>query len=246
MEKLRRVLGLTIRIGLFTAILTGGTLLALTMGETPGLALADLSDAPVQALADVPQSGILYAALNGGTHPAGVYRSEDHGHTWQVVNSAPQAAVTTLTVDPGNSQTLYAGSAGGPLATNNVWRSLDGGQTWQNFNLPLPASPARLVPAVTATAVDPNHPDILYVGTDGQGVYRYDVGRIGYELVGGLALVDSHVKELVASSDSQLYVLTNGGLYVTTGQDIWRRPGVADSVLPGFQNLCRWPATLHR
>jgi photosystem II stability/assembly factor-like uncharacterized protein len=63
---------------------------------------------------------------------------------------------------------------------------------------------------------------LLYVGTDGQGVYRFEVGQVGYELLGGLALANSHVKDLVATGDGQLYALTNGGLFVTAG-DTWHK-----------------------
>lgn len=219
----RRVFNLIVRIGLFAVILALGTMTALTIGETPGLALADLSDAAVQAIATSARSEVLYTALAGGVQPAGLYRSEDGGQTWQVVGSGPGAAIASLTIDPDHSQILYAGTAGGPVGvTNNIWRSEDGGQSWRNFSLPLPASPARLVPAVTAMAVDPTQPERLYVGTAGQGVYRFDLGRVGYELVGGLTLATAHVKELVVSNDGRLYALTNEGLYVTSG-DSWRR-----------------------
>jgi hypothetical protein len=48
------------------------------------------------------------------------------------------------------------------------------------------------------------------------------VGQVGYELIGGLALADSHVRDLVAPGDGQLYALTNSGLFVTSG-DTWRK-----------------------
>ena len=221
-KTIRKVLTLIIRVGLFLIVLFIGTMTALTLEETSGLALADLSDASVQAVATSARSEVLYAALNGGMEPAGIYRSDDNGQTWQVVGSLPSAVINTLTTDPGNQAILYAGGGRGDLGTNNVWRSLDGGQTWQNFNLPLPASPARVVPAVAVTAIDPKRPELLYVGTDGQGVYRFEVGQVGYELIGGLALVDSHLKDLVVTTDGQLYALTNGGLFVTTG-DTWQK-----------------------
>jgi photosystem II stability/assembly factor-like uncharacterized protein len=223
MQKIiRKALTLTIRIGLFLIILFIGTMTALTLEETSGLARADLSDASVQTVTTSARSEVLYAALNGGLEPAGIYRSDDNGQTWQVVGALPNTVINTLTTDPGNQDVLYAGGGHGGLGTNNVWRSLDGGQTWQTFNLPLPASPARVVPAVTVTVIDPDRPELLYVGTDGQGIYRFEVGRVGYELIGGLALADSHVKDMVATTGGQLYALTNGGLFVTSG-DTWRK-----------------------
>jgi photosystem II stability/assembly factor-like uncharacterized protein len=223
MKKIR-ILKLVVRIGLSTLILSVGTVAALILGETTGFALADLSQAPVQAMTTPAHNDVLYVVLNGGPQPNGIYRSEDNGHTWQVVGSWSGTVINTMTTDPTDTTILYAGTAGGPLdTTNNVWRSEDGGRTWRNFNLPLPASPARLVPAVTAVVADPNRPEVLYVGTSGQGVYRFEIGQIGYRLVGGVSLLsDSHIKSMVMASDSRLYALTNTGLFVTAG-DTWHK-----------------------
>lgn len=214
-----RILNLAIRIGLFSLILMLGTFTALVAGEEPGLALADLSEAPVQTMAAGDHNATLYAAMTSGSTDNSLYRSKDNGRTWQAVGTWPDETINSLATNPTNASVLYAGTPGGPLgSTNNVWRSVDGGQTWQNFNLSLPAGPDRIVPAVTAVVADPNQPGVLYVGTDGQGVYRFEDGTIGYQLVGGLSLPDAHVKNLVAGPDSWLYSLTNRGLFVTTGE----------------------------
>ena len=64
-------------------ILGLGTLAALVMGETKGLALADLSGASVQAVATTLQNKVWYAGLSGGPQPTGIYRSDDRGLTWR-------------------------------------------------------------------------------------------------------------------------------------------------------------------
>lgn len=215
-------LNLIVRIGLFSLILTAGTFIALVSGETPGLALADLSGAPVRTMTTAAGNQVLYAALNGDLQSNSLYRSKDNGRTWQAVGTWPEATINTLATDPANNAVLYAGTSGGPLGTNNVWRSEDGGKTWHHFNLSLPASPTHEVPAVTAIVTDPNQPGVLYVGTDGQGVYRFTSGQLGYELVGGLSLPDAHIKDLVMAPDSRLYSLTNRGLFVTSG-DAWQK-----------------------
>ena len=89
-------INLLTRMGLFAAILSLGTLAALTVGEARGLALADLSGAPVRAMATVAHGDVLYAALPGGRQPAGIYRSEDRGDTWQRTGSGPGAAIRAL------------------------------------------------------------------------------------------------------------------------------------------------------
>lgn len=222
--KKKRIISWVVRIVLFAVILTVGTAAALVTGESQGLAMADLSAAPVQAVTTGVQGKVLYADVKGET-AAGIYRSEDKGRTWQFVSASPSPALNALTVHPLNSQVVFAGSDGGPVSTtNNLWRSDDGGRTWRKFFLSLPASPDGIVPAVNVLAVDPHQPGLLYVGTDGQGVYSFDVGSdgYGYTLVGDVSLYDAHVKGLVVSSDSRVYALTNNGLFVNSGEK-WQK-----------------------
>jgi photosystem II stability/assembly factor-like uncharacterized protein len=154
---------------------------------------------------------------------AGIYRSADSGRTWQVVSPGPGVTVNTLAMNPANETMLYAGTAGGPVTTaTNLWHSDDQGRTWYKFGLSLPASPERLIPAVTVLAVDPNRPEVLYVGTAGQGVYRFDLNRVGYELVGGVSLYNAHVKSVGVGANGRVYALTNSGLFVTKG-GAWQR-----------------------
>lgn len=223
--KKMRLLYWIVRIGLFSLILTLGTMTALVAGETEGLALADLSDAPVRAMTTTTDGNMLYADVAGGEQPTGIYRSPDSGYTWQYVSSGPGPAVNTLVVHPENKMVLFAGTDGGSVvSTNNLWRSDDGGKTWRKFFLSLPASPDGVIPAVTALATDPNQPGALYVGTEGQGVYRFDVGSDGqgYSMVGDVSLYNAHVKSLVVGPDSRVYALTNDGLFATDEEN-WQK-----------------------
>ena len=216
---------LTARIGLFALILILGTLATLMMDKTEGLALTNLSGAPVRTMATSARGNVLYAALTDGPQSSVVYRSDDNGHTWQLVSSGPGTAINALSVNPVNDVVIYAGTAGGPAATtDSLWRSDDGGRTWHRFTMRLPANPDGLLPAVTTLAVDPNQPGGLYVGTDGQGVYRIedDKGHNSYELVGGLSLYDAHVRGVVVGPDGRVYSLTSHGLFVNDG-DAWQK-----------------------
>lgn len=221
----RRILNWLVRVGLFSLILTLGTAAALVAGETQGLAMADLSETPVQVLTTAPQSNALYANVNGGPSTTGLYRSDDRGWTWELVSFGPSTSLNALVVHPTNEQVLFAGTNGGPVATtNNLWRSDDGGRTWRKFFLSLPASPEGVIPAVTSLATDPQQPGILYIGTAGQGVYRFDVGPDGqgYTLLGDVSLYNADVKGVVVSPDSRVYALTNEGLFVNSG-DKWAK-----------------------
>ena len=225
----RKLLNLVVRIGLFILVLGLGTMAALVVDETTGLALADLDNVPVQALAPAGKN-VTYTILDA-EHLRGIYRSDNNGRTWQKVGSGPDTTIQALAAHPVEDSILYAGSAGGPAeTTHNVWRSEDGGRSWHNFGPALPAGPDGRVPAVTAVAVDSVRPDLVYLGTDGQGVYRYDsTGQVGYELLGGQTLSQAHVRNLVAAPDGRLYALTNSGLYAAA-EETWQKL----ASLPGF------------
>ncbi len=229
-------INLIARIGLFALILGLGTFSALIVGETQGLALADLSEVPVRALAATAHDDVLYAALDGGRQGAGIYRSEDNGNTWQLMGFGPGVAINALATHPTKNTVLYAGTTGGPAATtDSLWLSYNGGRTWRKPTLGLPTGPDGLLPAVSALAVDPQRPGVLYVGTDGHGVYRFDfeLGRYGYELMGGVSLYRAHVNSLVVGPAGWVYALTNDGLFVADGDNAWRQlslPEMAASI----------------
>jgi hypothetical protein len=231
-----RQINLKARIGLFVLILGLGTFSALIVGETKGLALADLSGMPVRSLAATAQGDVLYAALDGGQQGAGIYRSEDNGNIWQLMGSGPGVAINALATHPTNNTVVYAGTAGGPAAaTDSLWRSDDGGRTWRESTLDLPASPDGLLPAINVLAVDPQQPEVLYVGTDGHGVYRFDFdpSLFGYELIGGISLYRAHVNSLVVGPEGRVYALTSDGLFVADGGKAWQQlslPEMAASV----------------
>ena len=64
----------------------------------------------------------------------GLYRSEDAGQTWSLINSQPALIqrpfyYTTLGADPSNADVLYAGAEG-------FFKSVDGGKTFTPFRTP--------------------------------------------------------------------------------------------------------------
>lgn len=218
-------LNLAVRTGLFILALTLGTVTTLVVGELESLARADLSHAPIQTMATATDGQVLYAALADDSKGA-IYRSDDNGQSWQFTSAGPQLTLNTLAVHPGNKNVLYAGAPGGPVnKAHNLWRSDDSGHSWRPFFLSLPARPDGLIPAVTTLTIDPNQPQMLYVGTAGQGVYRFNVGLDGqgYELVGGVSLYDAHVSNLVVGPDSRVYALTSQGLLVSKDKNDWQK-----------------------
>lgn len=88
----------------------------------------------------------------------GLLKSINGGHDWAAANTGISAVITNqLVIDPRKPSTLYAGGWSG------IFKSTDNGKEWRNINPTL---------RVTALAVDPATPTILYAGTDAQGVFK--------------------------------------------------------------------------
>ncbi len=64
----------------------------------------------------------------------GVYKSIDAGRTWQHVGLDAARQIGAIIVDPGNADRVFVAALGhpyGPNADRGVYRSTDGGRTWQ-------------------------------------------------------------------------------------------------------------------
>jgi len=105
---------------------------------------------------DKINSNIVYATrLFGGN----IYRSISGGNSWGQLTGSPGSPITDLATDPLITNKLYAtiGSFG---TQNQVFKSSNGGITWQNISANLPAVPANSI------AVDPFNNSVIYVGND--------------------------------------------------------------------------------
>jgi sortilin (neurotensin receptor 3) len=77
--------------------------------------------------------------------------------------------LTTMAIHPTNPQIIYVGSPG-ELGHEGcgIWKTTDGGTTWTPVGDSLPTL------AVAAIAIDPTHPDRVYVATSDHGIFRSD------------------------------------------------------------------------
>ncbi len=107
---------------------------------------------------DPTRNGVIY--MSGDV--AGVYKSEDHGRNWRLINNGlPGYAVYALAVDP-HSQTVFAGTEQG------LCKSTDGGGHWTLLpktgpkGLHLTAERGRSTDNI---AVDPVDGNVVYVGS---------------------------------------------------------------------------------
>ena len=124
----------------------------------------------VRALAIDPiNPSILYA----GTDAHGVYRTTNGGDTWVPANAGlPPNPVTSVVIDPASPATIYAvafryfgGGHDQPAA--GVFRSTNSGATWDPMNAGLTDL------SVTALAIEPRSPTVLYAGTESSSVFRW-------------------------------------------------------------------------
>jgi photosystem II stability/assembly factor-like uncharacterized protein len=201
---------LLIRIALFGLVLSLGTITALILGETTGLALDDLSGSPVETVVETTNSDTLFATLEG--QKRGIYRSDDYGRSWQIIGQGPAGTLNHLVVHPANKAILYA-ATGGEANDRGLWSSQDGGQNWQKNDLKL--SDAE----ISVLEIDPTNPETLYVGTQGQGLYRVQPGYENVERIGDALMQKLYVNEvIVGPAEQQLYAVTTEGLFVINGQ----------------------------
>jgi photosystem II stability/assembly factor-like uncharacterized protein len=167
---------------------------------------------PITFLATDPnKSGRLFAS-------AGIafYLSEDHGETWtNVLNITGW----TVTIDPSSPLTVYA-----TARAQGVFRSSDGGHTWQSINDGLTnLSMGRSAPVI----IDPTNHETLYVASEGGGgVFKSRDGGDHWFPV-NLGLSDLSVFGLAMDpvNSSILYASGRSGVFKTvSGAEVQSEP----------------------
>lgn len=152
---------------------------------------------------------IVYA----GTWEKGVFKTTDGGRSWRSIGLS---SVSPLVLDPRDPETIYAGSVGaaaGPtsiLHRTGVFKSSDGGASWHVVGF--------RGTNVAALALDPQHPETVYAGTDGKGVFKSTDGGASWRAAGfegkgvGWLLLDPQDPETVyAQAGDGVFKTTDGG-----------------------------------
>ncbi|HEY0482638.1 MAG TPA: hypothetical protein VGD37_34185, partial [Kofleriaceae bacterium] len=120
-----------------------------------------------------------------GAASGGVWKTTDAGATFTpIFDGQGSLSIGALAIDPRDSDVLYVGtgeaSPGGGSVTypgDGVWKTRDGGATWQHLGLDQTVAIGRIV-------VDPRTPDTVFVAAMGnlysrnvdRGVYRSQDG----------------------------------------------------------------------
>ena len=104
----------------------------------------------------------------------GLTGSEDNGESWRNSDDGfvRDVHVSKLIIDPNNNNVFYATTQGETEYTDKVgdgagvFKSTDRGNNWTQINNGLNSLETNVL------AVDPNDSDVLYLGTDDDGIYK--------------------------------------------------------------------------
>lgn len=192
---------------------TGGGLWKTTDG---GLTWRPVTDGQIQSSSvgavavapsnpDVVYIGMGETELRGNIMQGdGVYKSNDAGKTWKHMGLTDTQAISRIRVNPTNPDILYVAALGHPYAPNTergVFRSKDGGQTWQKILYKDDHAGAEDL------CMDPNNPNVLYATI-------WDVYRTPWSLSSG-------------GDRTGLWKTTDGGDHWT---EITRNPGLPKGI----------------
>ena len=135
---------------------------------------------------------------------AAFYLSEDGGETWTSVLNIP---AWTVTIDSQRPSTVYA-----TTRTQGIFRSPDGGQTWQYINTGLSRlNMGRSAPVI----IDPTNPHTLYVRSSG-GVFKsLDGGDRWFAVNSGLEELNVNGLAMDPGNPGVLYACGSNGVYKT-------------------------------
>jgi photosystem II stability/assembly factor-like uncharacterized protein len=240
------------------APVNGGVFKSIDYGRTWQPIFDDQPTASVGAIAvSTSNPNVVYVGSGEGLHRPdlsvgdGVYKSTDAGTTWKHLGLSDGQQIPQLAVDPKNPDRVFVAVAGHPYGPNEergVYRSLDGGKTFEkvlyrNANI-----------GASDVVIDPDNPQVVYAALwesregpwengafdgDGVGIFKStDGGKTWRQLTKGLpgnivqaniAIAPSAPKTLFAAvrtkTISKLYRSDDGG-------ETWS--GTTDDPRPGL------------
>lgn len=162
----------------------------------------------------------------------GVYKSTDGGKTWQFLGLSDAGQIGAVLIDPHDPDTVFIAALGhafGPSPDRGVYRSRDGGATWekvlfvsdQTGAVDLEFAPHNPREVYASMWHGQRKPWTIISGSKDSGVYKSsDAGSHWKKLGGGLpeGLVGKSDLAVSAADPNRLYVLIEaprgeGGLY---------------------------------
>ena len=160
-----------------------------------------------------------------GTASGGVFKTTDGGSNWlPIFDDQEILSIGDIEISENNTETIWVGTGevnagGGSLAYdgNGVFKSTNGGITWQSKGLPNVGSISKIV-------IDPDNDDAIFVSAMGP-LFRNDTNRGVYKSVDG---GDTWEQKLFVSDSTGIIDMaihpTNGDIIYAASWERIRRP----------------------
>ncbi len=147
-----------------------------------------------------------------GTPAGGIWKSTDAGTTWaNLFDEFPQIGVPGIAIDPNNSNIIYITTGDDDAGDSfgvGVFKSIDGGSTWNATGL----NPTNSPSSMNEIYIDPTNSTILWVATN-RGVYKsIDSGTTW------IKKLNQNIKDLKIKPGNSniLYAVTSDSYYKST------------------------------
>ncbi len=150
-----------------------------------------------------------------GAPAGGIWKSTDSGNNWTVLtDDLPQIGVSGIAIDYSNSNIIYIATGdddAGDSYSVGVFKSTDGGITWNQTGLNPGNSPSRM----NDIYIHPTNSNVLWVATN-SGVYKSTNAGVNWTNTLSGNIRDIKIKPgdpltVYAVSSSTFYISTNGG-----------------------------------
>ncbi len=177
------------------------------------------------------------------SHGYGMFRSTDAGKTWKEIGLKDSRHIPRIQIHPRNPDLVYAavlGHLAGPNEERGVYRSKDGGETWERILF------ANNAAGAVDIEIDPNNPRILYASTwrvkrspfalesggEGSGLWKSTDGGDTWENIsendglpkGTLGIIGVTVSPVNSDRVWAMVEADEGGLFRSeNGGDTWKR-----------------------
>jgi photosystem II stability/assembly factor-like uncharacterized protein len=156
----------------------------------------------------------------------GIYKSTDAGETWKLMGLERTGRISRVIVHPQNPDIVLVGALGhayGPHAERGVYRTTDGGKTWDRVLFTDENSGCSFIEA------DPNNPQIVFAGMwpieirtwgresggPGSGLFKSTDGGVTWKRISGNGLptrtTGKVVPAIAPSNSKRVYALIETG-----------------------------------
>ncbi|MFQ5742372.1 MAG: WD40/YVTN/BNR-like repeat-containing protein [Acidobacteriota bacterium] len=195
----------------------------------------------VSAVVGVPGDPNIYYI---GAASGGVFKTIDGGVHWRpIFDDQPAASIGSLAIDPVNPNVVWAGTGetfirSNVVAGNGIYKSVDGGKSWQRMGLEKTGRIGRIV-------INPQDPDIVFAAALGhlygpqqeRGVFRTRDGGKSWERVlfvdenTGAAdiVIDPNNPRILFAGMWQMQIWTWGRKSGGPGSGLWRSKDGGDT-----------------